>query len=172
MLPTSLQPAIEFYDAGKLCAAASVQDNLLFGRIASDQAGAEAAIHAVIRRVLTDRGLDAEVSRIGLEQPDRPAGAAISPSSEIAADRSGACLVRQPECARGGARPRWTARARRPDALVARLRRSLIGRGLMLVTSGNHARHGRTRLSTPCSVRARRPAARQAQTRQPELMAA
>ena len=49
----------------RLCAAASVQDNLLFGRVAADQAGAQTAIQEVIRRVLTDRGLDAEVARIG-----------------------------------------------------------------------------------------------------------
>ena len=36
MLPMSLQPSIEFYDENRFCAAASVQDNVLFGRIASD----------------------------------------------------------------------------------------------------------------------------------------
>ena len=50
MLPVSLQPAIEFYDATRFCAAASLQDNLLFGRVAADQAGAELAIQEVIRR--------------------------------------------------------------------------------------------------------------------------
>ena len=56
MLPLSLQSAIEFYNLTSL-AAASVQDNLLFGRIAADQAGA-AGIQNVIHRVLTQRGLD------------------------------------------------------------------------------------------------------------------
>ena len=96
MLPSSLQPAIEFYDEARLCTAASVQDNLLFGRIASDQAGAEAAVHAVIRRVLTERGLDGEVSRIGLETPVDPRGSDLT-LSEIAAIDLVRCLVRRPD---------------------------------------------------------------------------
>ena len=71
MLPMSLQPSIEFYDEARICTAASVQDNLLFGRVAADQAGAEAAVHTVIQRVLTERGLDAEVSQDRLRQPGR-----------------------------------------------------------------------------------------------------
>jgi ABC-type multidrug transport system fused ATPase/permease subunit len=133
MLPSSLQPAIEFYDEARLCTAASVQDNLLFGRLASDQAGAEAAVHAVTRRVLTERGLDAEVSRIGFETPVDPRGADLT-LSEIAAIDLVRCLVRRPdvlvvERALDGL-PGPAA-----DALVARLRRALVGRGLVLATS-------------------------------------
>ncbi|MCD6072541.1 MAG: hypothetical protein K0S42_3057 [Microvirga sp.] len=61
MLPVSLKSAIEFYDEARFCAAASIQDNLLFGRIAADQAGALEAVQEVARRVLTQRGLDGEV---------------------------------------------------------------------------------------------------------------
>ncbi len=107
MLPVSLQPAIEFYDASRLCAAASVQDNLLFGRVAADQAGAQAAIQEVIRRVLTDRGLDAEVARIGLNTPIDLHGRRPDLERDRH-DRSGA-LPRAPARHSGGA-----ARARRP----------------------------------------------------------
>jgi ABC-type multidrug transport system fused ATPase/permease subunit len=133
MLPVSLQPAIEFYDEGRLCTAASVQDNLLFGRVASDQAGAEAAVHGVIRRVLTERGLDGEVSRIGLDSPVDTRGGDLA-LDEIAAVDLVRCLVRRPdivvvERALDGL-PGPSA-----DALVGRLRRAMVGRGLVLVTS-------------------------------------
>jgi ABC-type transport system involved in cytochrome bd biosynthesis fused ATPase/permease subunit len=132
MLPMSLQPSIEFYDQGRLCSAASVQDNLLFGRVAHDQAGAEEEVHRVIRSVLTARGLDREVARIGLERPLDPRGDDLS-SSEIAAIDLVRCLVRRPavlivERALDG------LPSDHANALVERLRRFLIGHGLVLVT--------------------------------------
>ncbi|MBF9233249.1 ABC transporter ATP-binding protein [Microvirga alba] len=132
MLPVSLQPAIEFYDQNRFCAAASVQDNVLFGRIASDQAGAADAVQSVIRRVLTERGLDAEVSRIGLNMPIDIQGNDLT-LSEIAAVDLVRCLVRQPDIlvvqrALDGL-PGPAA-----DKLVANLRRSRVGQGLILVT--------------------------------------
>jgi hypothetical protein len=133
MLPTSLAPSIEFYDAGRLCTAASVQDNLLFGRIAADQAGAEDAVHAIVRRVLTVRGLDTDVSRIGLDSGVDIRGDGFT-LTDIAAIDLVRCLVRRPdilvvERALDGL-PGPVA-----DRLVARLRRALVGRGLVLVTS-------------------------------------
>jgi ABC-type multidrug transport system fused ATPase/permease subunit len=133
MLPGSLQGAIEFYDSGRLCRAASVQDNLLFGRVAEDQAGAEPAVHGVIRRVLTERGLDTEVSRIGLDRAIDPRGDDLS-SAEIVAIDLVRGLVRQPDLlvvqnALNG------LPAVEAEALVQRLRRYLVGRSLILSTT-------------------------------------
>ena len=131
MLPMSLRPAIEFYDPQRLCAAASLQDNLLFGRIAHDQAGAEQAVYAVIRRVLTARGLDGDVVRIGLATPVDPAADELSGPDAAAVDLA-RCLVRRPDVL---VVERALLGLPRPSAvaLLRRLRHSLIGRGLIVV---------------------------------------
>lgn len=134
MLPVSLKPSIEFYDEERFCAAASVQDNVLFGRIAADQAGAAEAVQRVIRRVLTERGLDGEVSRIGLGTPVDVQGSDLT-FSEIAAIDLVRCLVRRPNilivqrALEGLPGPA-------AERLVAGLRRAMIGRGLILITPG------------------------------------
>ena len=133
LLPVSLQPAIEFYHPDRLCAAASLQDNLLFGRVAHDRAGAGAEIRDLIRRVLTDRGLDGDVFRVGLDTPVDPRGVDFSPG-EVAAIDLARCLVRRPDIL-----VVERALAALPPAsaadLIHRLRRALIGRGLVAVTA-------------------------------------
>jgi ABC-type multidrug transport system fused ATPase/permease subunit len=132
LLPVSLQPAIEFYQPDRLCVAASLQDNLLFGRVAHDRAGAESRIRSLIRRILTERGLDPDMFRVGLETRVDPRGVDLNPA-EIAAIDLARCLVRRPdilvvERALEALPPGSAA------DLLKRLRRTLIGRGLVAVT--------------------------------------
>lgn len=130
LLPASLQPAIEFYDPDRVCAAASLQDNLLFGRLAHDRAGAESAVTPVIRRVLKQRGLDQEVFRVGLTTWVDPRGLGLS-AREIAAIDLVRCLVRRPDVVvveHADALADGTA-----ETFITRLRRALVGRGLVVV---------------------------------------
>ena len=131
LLPANLQRAIEFYRPDRYVAAASLSDNLLFGRIADDRAGARAAVDGVVRRVLAERGLDGAVREVGLDAPLDPEEADLLPA-EIAAIDLARCLVRRPdvvvvESALDG------LDGETASELVGRLRRALIGRGLVLV---------------------------------------
>ncbi|HEY8564451.1 MAG TPA: ABC transporter ATP-binding protein [Beijerinckiaceae bacterium] len=130
LLPTSLQPSIEFYDPERLCAAASLQDNLLFGRIAHDRAGAEATVRRVVRRVLAERGLDRDVLRVGLATRIDTRGDTLS-LAEVAAIDLARCLARRPDIvvAEGALQNLIGDPAL---GLVQRLRRALVGRGLVL----------------------------------------
>jgi ABC-type multidrug transport system fused ATPase/permease subunit len=108
-------------------------DNLLFGRVAQDRAGAEAEVVRVVRRVLTDRGLDQDVFRIGLDARIDPRGGDFS-TSELAAIEVARCLARKPdlvvvEHALDGLVESAA------EAFIGRLRRALVGRGLIIVTS-------------------------------------
>ena len=131
LLPSNLQRAIEFYRPDRYVAAAALSDNLLFGRIADDRAGARAAVEGVVRRVLAERGLDGAVREVGLDAPLDPDAADLLPAEAAAIDLA-RCLVRRPdvvvvESALDG------LEGEAASELVGRLRRALIGRGLVLV---------------------------------------
>jgi len=73
-LPEALKGAVEFYDAERYNGAASVQDNILFGRLVYGQAQAPAKIGKLIGDVLDGLGLKASVLRVGLDYPAGIAG--------------------------------------------------------------------------------------------------
>jgi ABC-type multidrug transport system fused ATPase/permease subunit len=107
MLPQKFRPKVEFFDPGRLNAAASLEENLLFGRIAYGEAGAETRVRALVRRVLAEQGLERSVYRLGLDSRVEPAGAgsgaslgegAIGPRERVAIDLARS-LVRSPDIA-------------------------------------------------------------------------
>jgi len=57
----------EFFQPDRFSAALSIQDNVLFGRIAFDQANAQTRISAMVRDIATEEGLNADLARLGLE---------------------------------------------------------------------------------------------------------
>lgn len=66
-LPDDLRDAIEPYDPEKYTAAASVLDNVLFGRIGNNQAEGPERVRALVRGVLEETGLYDEVLDVGLD---------------------------------------------------------------------------------------------------------
>ena len=57
----------EFFQPDRFSAALSIQDNILFGRVAFDQANAQARISAMVRDIAAEEGLNGDLVRLGLE---------------------------------------------------------------------------------------------------------
>jgi putative ABC transport system ATP-binding protein len=66
-LPEPLRGAVEFYDFGRYNSAATLQDNILFGRLVYGQAQADARIGGLIREVLDELDLRNAVIEVGLD---------------------------------------------------------------------------------------------------------
>jgi putative ABC transport system ATP-binding protein len=88
-LPPALQDAIEFFDVEKFNSAASLQDNILFGKIATGQAGGSSKIGELLRRILDELQLRDMVLTVGLDFEVGTGGSRLSP-----ADRQKVALAR------------------------------------------------------------------------------
>ena len=65
-LPAEMRGAIEFFDPGKFIGAASLQDNILFGKIVTGQAEGGARIGRLLRQLLDELAMRPLVVKIGL----------------------------------------------------------------------------------------------------------
>ena len=88
-LPGELKSAVAFFDAARYNAAASLQDNILFGKIATGQAQAAARIGAMLREVVEAQKLRPQVISIGLGYQVGVGGARLS-----SADRQKVAIAR------------------------------------------------------------------------------
>lgn len=77
-LPPDMQGSIAFFDPERYNSAASLQDNILFGKIATSQAGGAAQIGALMRQILDELHLRALVLRIGLDYQVGTGGSRLS----------------------------------------------------------------------------------------------
>ncbi|RVU16163.1 ATP-binding cassette domain-containing protein [Methylobacterium oryzihabitans] len=139
LLPASLRHAVEFYDPDQVTAAASLEENLLFGRIAQGEAGAGARVRTLMRQVLAERGLERTVYRLGLASRVDPRAAesslatregAFSPAERVAIDIA-RCLVRRPDLMVIGI-PLEERGPAEIQAGLTRLRAACAGRGLVV----------------------------------------
>lgn len=130
-IPKSLEPAVELFRADRICAAASVRDNLLFGRVAQGRAGATDAVNTVIRAVVRERGLGPVLDRVAFASRVDPADPGMS-GAELAAVDLVRCLVRDPDnlVVEQALELLSVSDA---AALVRRLMAALPGRGLLVV---------------------------------------
>ena len=58
---------VEFFDPGRFSSTLSIQDNILFGRVAFEQANAQGRVNALVREVAAAVGMNAELVRLGLK---------------------------------------------------------------------------------------------------------
>jgi putative ABC transport system ATP-binding protein len=65
-LPAEMRGGVEFFDVERYNATASLQDNVLFGKIATGQAQASARIGAMLHEILEELKLRPEIVSIGL----------------------------------------------------------------------------------------------------------
>ena len=77
-LPRALQGKIAFFEADRYNAAASLQDNVLFGKIAYGQAQASDRISRLIEEVLAELDLDERVIQVGLQAQVGMGGSRLS----------------------------------------------------------------------------------------------
>ena len=88
-LPHELRGAVEFFDPARYNGAATLQDNILFGKIVTGQAGANERITQLVRELLEDLGLRPMVVRNGLDFQVGVGGARLA-----VADRQKIAMVR------------------------------------------------------------------------------
>jgi ABC-type multidrug transport system fused ATPase/permease subunit len=95
-LPDDLRGEIEFFDAESYNAAATIQDNILFGKLVYGQAQGEAKVRELITQVVDELNLRDEIIFVGLNFDAGIAGSRLS-----AAQRQkvaiGRCLLKQPD---------------------------------------------------------------------------
>jgi len=96
MLQTADADGVEFYDPEKICAAAPLRDNLLFGRISYRVANAQARVAEAVSTVVRDMDLLEDIERIGLDHQVGTAGRLLSPQ-ERACINLARCLVKRPD---------------------------------------------------------------------------
>lgn len=130
MLPRGLEAAVDFYDPDAICGAASLADNLLFGRVAHNIAGAEEKIQAVIAETLKQTGLENLVISSGLSARISPDDMRAMAGREYQLDLA-RCLARRPDMlvAMGVTEALSPSQA---SALLMRLRQWLDGRSLFI----------------------------------------
>jgi putative ABC transport system ATP-binding protein len=96
MLEQSEEPNVDFYDADRVCAAAPLKDNLLFGRVSYRVANAQARVTEAISTVVAELGLRDSVERIGLDHHAGPAGRLLT-AQQRASINLVRCLVKRPD---------------------------------------------------------------------------
>jgi putative ABC transport system ATP-binding protein len=146
LLPASLRPAVAFYDTDRVCPAASLQDNLLFGHLVADVPQAEERVGAVLRQTIARAGWARDIYRIGLDQEVGPETGLLN-ARQSAAVAIARCLVKKPAIlVLDHALAAWPERDRR--AVMDRIRQHQAGRSLIAVVETPEEATGFANLST------------------------
>ena len=77
-LPEELRGSVEFFDPERYNAAASIQENVLFGTVVRGESGGRERVHAAITEVLDELGLRSTLIEVGLDYPVGTGGSRLS----------------------------------------------------------------------------------------------
>ena len=72
------EDVVEFFEPDRFSSTLSIQDNILFGRVALEHANAQARVNALVREVAAEVGMNAELVRLGLEYEVGNGGSRLS----------------------------------------------------------------------------------------------
>jgi ABC-type multidrug transport system fused ATPase/permease subunit len=75
---TGREDVVEFFDPDRFSSTLSIQDNILFGRVAFDQANAQARLTAMVREVVAEVGMTPGLVRLGLDYEVGNGGSRLS----------------------------------------------------------------------------------------------
>ena len=93
-LPEELRGSVEFFDPERYNAAASVQENVLFGTIVRGESGGRERVHAAIAEVLDELDLGRTLIEVGLDYPVGTGGSRLSEAQRQKLAIAGAVLKR------------------------------------------------------------------------------
>ena len=118
-LGRSRHPGVAFYDPERVCAAAPLRDNLLFGRVNQGIADAPTRVAAAIAAVIDELGMRDEIEILGLDHQVGPAGRLLTAQQRASVSLI-RCLVKRPDLLviDGALAPFGEARARSLLALL------------------------------------------------------
>jgi putative ABC transport system ATP-binding protein len=128
-LPENLRGSVEFFDPERYNAAASIQENVLFGTMLRGEAGSRERIHAVMSAVLNELGLHETIVAVGLDYPVGTGGSRLSETQRQKLAIAIAVLKRPDLIALNDATAVLDSATE--AAIVERLKRELEGRSLM-----------------------------------------
>jgi len=130
-LPAELRGSIAFFAEDSYNAAASLLDNILFGKIAFGEADAETRLNGVVAEVIDMLGLRRTVIEAGLEFPVGPGGSRLSPGQRQKVAIARAVLKRPDVLVLNEATTALDGAAQ--AKLVQELKKEFEGRGLIWV---------------------------------------
>jgi putative ABC transport system ATP-binding protein len=90
------EPGVEFYDPERVCFAAPVKDNLLFGRVTYSVADASERVMRLVAEIVEELDMRADLERVGLDHQVGPAGRLLSPPQRAAVNLA-RCVVKRPD---------------------------------------------------------------------------
>ncbi|HMD65416.1 MAG TPA: ABC transporter transmembrane domain-containing protein [Stellaceae bacterium] len=93
-LPEELRGSVEFFDPERYNAAASVQENVLFGTIVRGESGGRERVHTAITEVLEELGLRHTLIEVGLDYQVGTGGSRLSEAQRQKLAIAGAVLKR------------------------------------------------------------------------------